>query len=360
MLADAAITVINPSAFSPESASYVPMMIELSKGRGKSPPHLYLVDDSNEGHPSRRYTKRIEDLAGQLGVDLFRIILLNQNENFRLFSAPSENGLVANSAVFNRQFERATEVANSLSDSEVVGSEDRDHYRYRFLSLNNKPRPHRIALTSLMKEAGLLEQTALSFHFARPNAQKNKDYFVDRAISMFPHYADEIRKFISETYFPVVLESKEERRNFWGLPSVSSRCLWFIVTESNFSIDTPQRPVRRVTEKTLKALVYGRPFLVLGEAQTLGYLHELGFRTYGCVIDESYDLVINPHRRMEAFMETVRQIACNPTTRGELKTMRKIAQHNRDWLVGGFKEHFSLREAKHLEGALVRAGLSGH
>ena len=48
--------------------------------------------------------------------------------------------------------------------------------------------------------------------------------------------------------------------------------------------------LQRVTEKTLKALAAGVPFIVVGNHKSLAYLHQMGFKTFAeCGLDEAYD-----------------------------------------------------------------------
>ena len=48
-----------------------------------------------------------------------------------------------------------------------------------------------------------------------------------------------------------------------------------------------------ITEKTWKAIAYGKPFLLNGDPKSLEYLRSLGYKTFGSFWDESYDSMNN-------------------------------------------------------------------
>jgi hypothetical protein len=52
-----------------------------------------------------------------------------------------------------------------------------------------------------------------------------------------------------------------------------------------------------VTEKTWRALLSKRPFMILGNKNTLKELHELGFKTFPMLFDEKYD-TLNDDKRL--------------------------------------------------------------
>jgi hypothetical protein len=90
-----------------------------------------------------------------------------------------------------------------------------------------------------------------------------------------------------------------------------------------------------VTEKTLRALACGQPFLVMAGAGTLAYLRRHGFRTYGDLIDESYDLCQDPRDRMTALMTTMHEITVKAKDANWLDEVDRIAEWNRRWFFGG-------------------------
>lgn len=69
---------------------------------------------------------------------------------------------------------------------------------------------------------------------------------------------------------------------------------WFsIVTETTATINDDSV---MITEKSMKPMIAGHPFMVWGNRKTLRYLRELGFKTFPELWDESYDTVYDFYR----------------------------------------------------------------
>lgn len=64
-----------------------------------------------------------------------------------------------------------------------------------------------------------------------------------------------------------------------------------------------------ITEKTIKNLYVGKPFIVFGAPGTLAKLKDFGFKTFDSWIDESYDQITNIHDRLEAVKHEIDKIA---------------------------------------------------
>jgi hypothetical protein len=86
-----------------------------------------------------------------------------------------------------------------------------------------------------------------------------------------------------------------------------------------------------MSEKISKPLFLGMPFLVLGCQGYLGYLHELGFKTYGGLIDESYDDIENWLERSNAIIDIVKDFSQWSDTKKHsfLQKAYPISMHNR-------------------------------
>lgn len=74
---------------------------------------------------------------------------------------------------------------------------------------------------------------------------------------------------------------------------------WYsIISETHITGDL-------LSEKTAKGLIARRPFIMFGSQHTLCRLHDLGFKTFSDVIDESYDNIADPVERYTAAMNSV-------------------------------------------------------
>ena len=63
-----------------------------------------------------------------------------------------------------------------------------------------------------------------------------------------------------------------------------------------------------MTEKTLRPIACGHPFVLAAGPGALSYLRNYGFRTFEPWIDESYDLETDSLRRLEKIIHAMKQI----------------------------------------------------
>jgi len=64
-----------------------------------------------------------------------------------------------------------------------------------------------------------------------------------------------------------------------------------------------------LTEKTLRPIACGRPFILMATAGSLQYLRDYGFKTFDGLIDETYDTISNPIERLQAVVNEMSKIA---------------------------------------------------
>jgi hypothetical protein len=73
--------------------------------------------------------------------------------------------------------------------------------------------------------------------------------------------------------------------------------------------ETDPHSNRFFTEKTLKNFYLGKPFILLAGPKSLEYLKLKGFRTFSPFIDESYDNISCPNKRLECILNEIDRIA---------------------------------------------------
>lgn len=64
-----------------------------------------------------------------------------------------------------------------------------------------------------------------------------------------------------------------------------------------------------ITEKAIKNLYIGRPFIMMSGAHSLTRLQQAGFKTFSSWFDESYDQIENNYQRFEAIKREIDRIA---------------------------------------------------
>jgi hypothetical protein len=85
---------------------------------------------------------------------------------------------------------------------------------------------------------------------------------------------------------------------------------WKDYTQTNCSIilETVYDDRIHLTEKTLRPIACGHPFMILSGPGTLAYLRKMGFNTFSPLINESYDLETDPTKRMEMVINEMSRI----------------------------------------------------
>ena len=96
-----------------------------------------------------------------------------------------------------------------------------------------------------------------------------------------------------------------------------------VITESRYETPWPN-----FSEKTLRVITSGRPFILAAPAGTLGLLRDLGIKTFGDFWDESYDLVDDPKQRLSMILDQVDLILRRTDHKEQLSKMMPILEHN--------------------------------
>jgi len=107
----------------------------------------------------------------------------------------------------------------------------------------------------------------------------------------------------------------------------------------------------QLTEKSLRPIACGHPFMLASTPGSLEYLRSYGFETFGPYIDESYDAVLDPAERLRFIVAEMRRVASLPLDQKQelyLK-LRSIAARNKqlffskswhDSVIQEFKNNF--------------------
>jgi hypothetical protein len=98
-----------------------------------------------------------------------------------------------------------------------------------------------------------------------------------------------------------------------------------IVVETEAELDE-----YHVTEKTIKCIILGHPFVVMGTPGYLKFLHGLGFTTYSDILDESYDSIQDLESRMDAVIDVIKTLQ---TQVFDIDKLRNIQNKNLNALI---------------------------
>jgi len=161
---------------------------------------------------------------------------------------------------------------------------------YKFLFTNRKVRPHRRYLIHRLHQEQLLNDSLWCNHDSH-STWGHPDFNVNYTNANIP------TRQLPLGYDP------EQHPNWIDGVIVAQQFLdtWFtLVSETVF-----ESPASFRTEKFYKPVLAGHPFLVCANSEFYRDLHNLGFRSFGHLIDESFDVIINGKDRMDRLISTV-------------------------------------------------------
>ena len=213
---------------------------------------------------------------------------------------------------------------------------------YKFLFLNGRARPHRKYLYERLKRTGALDHSLYTMLDPRPCAWRTFQ-FRENGIDIMAT-ATEIKHLPAtyevEKYRHSKLEHPEQIgyikqhlfHNEWGEiylePAPYTDTYFSLVTETICAESTHSFR----TEKTAKPLAMGHPFII---ASTPGFyrdLHNLGFRTFGHVIDETFDQIDNAQERMNRIVDIVTDL-CQQNLASFLEECYNTCKYNQQHLA---------------------------
>jgi hypothetical protein len=148
------------------------------------------------------------------------------------------------------------------------------------------------------------------------------------------HY--EVDRYRNPTFGPIVEDrsflKQELFRLEWGEiylePAPYIDTYFSLVTETVCAEST----LSFRTEKMAKPLAMGHPFIL---ASTPGFyrdLQNLGFRTFGSIIDESFDIIDNAQQRMDRVIDIVHDL-CEQDLDSFLSACQDICKYNQQHLA---------------------------
>ena len=177
----------------------------------------------------------------------------------------------------------------------------------KFLSLNSRAQWNRQALMQLLIKFDLIKDFYFSY--------RCEDRFRIGRKTVY----DQTNDIIGKTWFnenldleklyeliPITIEHDQFEDNDWTAGPDFFYQSSFASFVNETYIDENFDPF--LTEKAMKPLAYGHPFLLYSSAGALSNLKDLGFETFGDIFDESYDLIEPPQPRFEHLLREVIRI----------------------------------------------------
>ena len=222
--------------------------------------------------------------------------------------------------------------------AQLQAAMDYKHYRpYQYLFLNGRLRPHRKALIDKLRDLRLLDHALWTNLGSRVEMAFTSQLQTDKLepIRLLPpeYEIDRARENLDpDLYTDGGFIKHQLFNNTWGDAIVNPRCYtdsWFsLVTETIFDYPHTFR-----TEKIYKPMLMAHPFVV---AANQGYLQDLrnaGFKTFGHLIDESYDQIDRPDIRISRIIDTVAWLCSGDNAAKFWEASRDICKYNQQHLV---------------------------
>lgn len=184
---------------------------------------------------------------------------------------------------------------------------------FDFLFLNGRLRPHRKYMIDRMRDLGLLERalwTNLQNRVDLAWTSELKTAETETIRTLPAHYEieravpnlDQVQDYSFAKHFLF--------NNTWGdsiiNPEAYVDTCFSVVTETIFDYPHSFR-----TEKIWKPMIMLHPFVVASNCGYYRDLHNAGFKTFGHLIDESFDNISNPQDRAERVIAVIADIVKN-------------------------------------------------
>jgi len=83
-----------------------------------------------------------------------------------------------------------------------------------------------------------------------------------------------------------------------------------------------------VSEKIYRCFKYKKPFIFIGRQGTLDYLRNIGYKTFDPIINEAYDNIENPNKRLIHIFKEINRLINNDSFDAHMEQLQNICEHN--------------------------------
>lgn len=213
---------------------------------------------------------------------------------------------------------------------------------YQFLFLNGRARPHRKYIWEKLNQDGYLDHALWTMLDSRPTRSRTFRFLrgdIDVMATTTP-----LKNLPAEYEFPMYRNSKispgplersfvknELFKNTWGeiylQPDPYIDTYFSLVTETVFD-----QPHSFRTEKIAKPLAMGHPWICAANSGFYQDLHDLGFKTFGHVLDESFDQIDSHQDRLDRIVSIVVDL-CKQDLTSFLAACETVCKYNQQHLI---------------------------
>ncbi len=179
--------------------------------------------------------------------------------------------------------------------------------KYKFLSLNKRPRPQRFLLTAWLEHLQLAHHGYISWPLthSRTLDELTTNPLYSYGLKSFPTMERHVRSTNK------IIGCYPDADTHSGTDWLSSAPLY---NDVDFEIvnETYHQNIGDnifLTEKTFRAIYMGVPFMICGNPGSLELLRMLGYKTFPSVFDEEYDEIMSPVMAIDHVVMEVRRHA---------------------------------------------------
>jgi hypothetical protein len=311
-----------------------------------------VVDFSNETCGIHLYEQLNSLLISYGVIEIGNCAILSQNRQLEHLQA-SHNILKSFSFDF---FPLATlhkihESVSQESLQRLVDSRLTTQKPGNILCLNATPRLHRIITLLMLIEIGLIDKSAIQLnsdvrcpYVSFPGLDYSKTDGLDLASTKQALAGLGLEARITDLEWllsvsPLRVDDLTEEGNQLATKIVLEH---YLNTHLSVINETgTDNSAKRLTEKTLKPLALGHPFVIVGHPKSVELVRELGFSTMEHIIDHGYDSEPDPLQRTAKAVSSAKRFIDNIYS-GEIRpsTIIPHSTHNINWARNGFMDFY--------------------
>ena len=169
--------------------------------------------------------------------------------------------------------------------------------KYDFLVYNRAwqgTREYRLKFSEMILNANLLPNCMTKFNNIDGNLHYSQHKFNNQSLQIQRH---DLENFFPHNSSDATFSADYDNSDY-------KSCAIEVVLETLFD-DTRYH----LTEKALRPIACGKPFLLASTPNSLKYLRDYGFQTFNGLINEQYDSILDPLERLQAIIIEMKRIA---------------------------------------------------
>jgi len=299
-----------------------------------NPDEVYLIDslDFNYEMPPQNFESYIVGFFGEFGNLQFLKEIEQHLPNKKLICLSSQyilDGYLEHFQVY--QIEHIHKLFRYFPRKDTVSLKDRNNLHS---ILSRRTEVQRVLFIAAL--LSYYDKVIYSFVNFFANADLEKDFV--KFLKNYHNY--ELRDLsIRQKVQKVLTEpAKVLQGHQWSINNLAYQdVLLHWVNESVFT-SSDNEPLAYITEKTIKPIVSGTPFVVLGQPYVYERLESLGINTYRDIFEIDFDVNISSAERIEKILELMSKCS-KEFLYDNVNELQNIADYNIDYFYNGLSEH---------------------